>query len=328
MVDMFAKEKEKGVKLDGVQEEVTRGIGKGKASAKMLGSYNNNSAGALKRTSSFRGSGRLSKKSNEKGDGQGQEQGQGAGTGGQGVVQNLRKHGTQFQVGLKKTGERSIKKIMGRNTKPKPRRKPPPSLSWQVFKTPEGIPYYYHPSTGQTVWEKPAEEEEQPQQSGAPEKDAKQSKADVSPDGEQKSLNRTFSDRLMKKGKGIMNFGEKKLKRPPTLSKIAKENDKPSVVNAGSSTSAGGESGDGASPWKEHKDESGQVYYYNEQTHETSWEHPDEPSCESASAAATDNITNDSGDVWREATTENGDTYYWNKVTGESRYERPAEYHK
>eukprot|EP00934_Nitzschia_sp_Nitz4_P005097 Nitzschia sp. Nitz4//scaffold14_size191712//122492//125170//NITZ4_001736-RA/size191712-processed-gene-0.279-mRNA-1//1//CDS//3329536966//5087//frame0 len=80
------------------------------------------------------------------------------------------------------------------------------------------------------------------------------------------------------------------------------------------------------SEWAEAVDpSSGQTYYYNTRTHETSWENPHttmEPAATAASATAT---SSDAGE-WVEAMDPtSGQPYYYHTVTGETSWEKPAE---
>lgn len=63
--------------------------------------------------------------------------------------------------------------------------------------------------------------------------------------------------------------------------------------------------------WKEAKDKTGRVYYYNTVTKETSWQKP----------KAKKEVSQ-----WSSAKTADGKIYYYNRVTKESRWTKPAEF--
>lgn len=59
--------------------------------------------------------------------------------------------------------------------------------------------------------------------------------------------------------------------------------------------------------WQQATDDQGNVYYYNTETQETSWENPDAAS------------------KWKAYSTEDGKEYYYNETTGETTWDKPAE---
>jgi len=96
-------------------------------------------------------------------------------------------------------------------------------------------------------------------------------------------------------------------------------------------------------PWKEYADEQGNVYYYNEETLETSWEFPkpkekkdrklkkskSDEDAPRKSKKLTKRSSKRSSKLilpenWTEVGDEQGNLYYYNEITGESSWEFPA----
>lgn len=125
--------------------------------------------------------------------------------------------------------------------------------------------------------------------------------------------------------------------------RLVEEQDAVAVVTdgMGAGDGAGGAGGEAAfNQWEEAVDDAtGQPYFYNHATGETSWERPaDMPGADVEVDAAGDHEANWGVDTdaqwdgetrgdWTSGVDEaTGATYYYNNVTGESSWEPPAEF--
>lgn len=76
-----------------------------------------------------------------------------------------------------------------------------------------------------------------------------------------------------------------------------------------------------SSDWEELRTETGEVYYYNYKTNETSWTLPET----TKTLPNEKQETTSSRGKWEEYTTDDGKKYYYNESTGETTWEKPSE---
>ena len=80
-----------------------------------------------------------------------------------------------------------------------------------------------------------------------------------------------------------------------------------------------------SSDWEELRTETGEVYYYNYKTHETSWTLPETEETLPVSEKQETITTSTTTGKWEEYTTDDGKKYYYNATTGETTWEKPNE---
>lgn len=80
-----------------------------------------------------------------------------------------------------------------------------------------------------------------------------------------------------------------------------------------------------SSDWEELRTETGEVYYYNYKTNETSWTLPETEETLPVSEKQETITTSTTTGKWEEYTTDDGKKYYYNAITGETTWEKPNE---
>ena len=76
-----------------------------------------------------------------------------------------------------------------------------------------------------------------------------------------------------------------------------------------------------SSDWEELRTETGEVYYYNYKTNETSWTLPETEETLPVSEKQETITTSTTTGKWEEYTTDDGKKYYYNAITGETTWE-------